>query len=247
MITTDLGEKISRRSARWIARRVVTFRLACPIVSFTFDDFPHSALDTGGRILENEGISATFYTAFGLASTNAEVGPVGSLRDLAACVNRGHEVACHTYDHLDCMRASAHEVNKSIVRNQAVARDLGLPPLRHFAYPFGCFGLTGKKIAMRHYASARTTMLGVNRDNIDLGLLKSAPIYSHSEAPGLADYFDALQSQGGWLILYTHDVSERPSRYGCTPEKLRRVLCRAREIGASILPVGAVVDKLLPT
>ena len=51
----------------------------------------------------------------------------------------------------------------------------------------------------------------------------------------------------GWLIFYTHDVSERPSPYGCTPEKLRFVVRRAKEIGASILPVGTVVDKLLAT
>src|SRR6202022_3477234 len=143
--------------------------------------------------------------------------------------------------------ASAQEVNKSIVRNQAVARELGLPPFRHFAYPFGCFGIAGKKIAMRHYASARTNMLGLNRDNIDLGLLKSVPIYPRSETLRLEHYLDALQSHEGWLIFYTHDVSERPSPYGCTPEELMLVIRRAREIGASILPVGAVVDKLLAT
>jgi hypothetical protein len=141
-------------------------------------------------------------------------------------------------------------VNKSIVRNQAVARDLGLPPFRHFAYPFGCFGIAAKKTAMRHYASARTTKLSVNRDNIDLGLLKSVPIYSRSETLRLEHYLhylDDLQSRAGWLIFYTHDLSECPSPYGCTPEHLRLVVHRAQEIGASILPVGKVVDKLLAT
>lgn len=247
MITTALREKVTRVSARWIARDVVPFRLDGPIVSLTFDDFPNSALDVGGRILEDEGISGTFYTAFGLANTNAEVGPIGSLQDLATCVHRGHEIGCHTYDHLDCMRASAQEVNKSILRNQAVARELGLPPFRHFAYPFGYFGVAGKKTTMRHYASARTNMLGVNRDNIDLGLLKSVPIYSRSETPRLRHYLDDLQFRAGWLIFYTHDLSERPSPYGCTPEHLRFVVRRAQQIGASILPVGAVVDKLLAT
>ncbi len=248
MMTTELREKVTQVLALWIARHVVPFHLDGPIVSFTFDDFPSSALDVGGRILENEGISGTFYTAFGLANTNTAVGPIGSLHDLAACVDRGHEIGCHTYDHLDCMRASAQEVNKSIVRNQAVARDLGLPPFRHFAYPFGCFGVAGKKTAMRHYASARTIMVGVNRDNIDLGLLKSVPIYSHSETPRWEHYLDDLQkNRAGWLIFYTHDLSECPSPYGCTPEKLRFVVRRAREIGASILPVGTVVDKLLAT
>lgn len=247
MITTALREKVTKVLALRIARHVVPFHLDSPIVSFTFDDFPRSALDVGGRILENEGISGTFYTAFGLADTNTDVGPIGSLHELAACMDRGHEIACHTYDHLDCRRASAREVNESIVRNQAVARNLGLPLFRHFAFPFGYFGIAGKKTAMRHYASARTTMWGLNSDNIDLGLLKGVPIYSRYETLRLEHYLDELQCRRGWLIFYTHDVSARPSPYGCTPEKLRLVVRRAKEIGASILPVGTVVDKLLAT
>src|ERR1700724_103861 len=97
---------------------------------------------------------------------------------------------------------------------------------------------------MQSYASARTITWGVNRCNVDLALLKSVPIYSRGGAPRLALYLDELQSCSGWLIFYTHDVSERPSPYGCTPSKLKSVIRRAREMGASVLPVGAVVDKL---
>lgn len=244
MIANVLRDKFTKLSALWIARHVVPCRFDRPIVSFTFDDFPQSALDVGGRILEKEGITATFYAAFGLANTDTEVGWVGSSYDLAACVDRGHEIGCHTFDHIDCLRASAEEVDRSMVHNQAVARNLGLPPFRNFAYPFGRFGITGKKVANRHYSSARTSICGINRNNIDLSLLKSVPIYSDSETPH-SEHFDSLQSRGGWLIFYTHDVSERPSSYGCTPEKLKFVIRRVREIGASIIPVGVVVDQLL--
>jgi peptidoglycan/xylan/chitin deacetylase (PgdA/CDA1 family) len=245
MIELPLASKLARLSARWIARSVVPFRSDRPIVSVTFDDFPISALDGGGRLLEQEGVAGTFYAAFGLAGTDTPVGPVGRLAELAACVARGHEIACHTYQHLDCFTATAQEIDRSLARNQAVARELGLPALRHFAYPFGRYDPATKKIAMRHFGSARGNTWGINRGDIDLGLLKSVALYSHSGESRWAPYFRALQSRGGWLIFYTHDVSASPSPYGCTPADLSLVIRRAREIGAALLPVGAVVDKLL--
>ena len=93
-------------------------------------------------------------------------------------------------------------------------------------------------------ASARTIVWGVNRVSIDLGLLKSVPIYSGGGSLRLTSYLDELQARSGWLVLYTHDVSMRPSPYGCTPEELNSVIRRARAMGALILPVGAVVDQL---
>jgi hypothetical protein len=34
---------------------------------------------------------------------------IGSIDDLAACVAAGHEIACHSYDHIDCRKAPAEE------------------------------------------------------------------------------------------------------------------------------------------
>ena len=55
------------------------FSFAHPVISLTFDDYPSSALDLGGRILASEGLSATYYTAFGLANTESASGTIGSL------------------------------------------------------------------------------------------------------------------------------------------------------------------------
>jgi peptidoglycan/xylan/chitin deacetylase (PgdA/CDA1 family) len=245
MMAAALRGRVRKFSAGWIAQNVVNFRRDNPVVSITFDDFPRTALDIGGDILNREGIVGTYYTAFGLADSDSAAGRIGGLNDLAACAERGHELACHTYDHLDCMTASTYALERNLLHNQAVARELGVPLLSHFAYPFGRFGTPSKKIVMRHYASARTVRWGVNRGRFDLGLLKSVPVYSVPGPPNLRSYFDELQSRGGWLILYTHDVSEQSSTIGCTPDTLRLVICYAREIGASILPVGAVVSELL--
>lgn len=231
-------------SARLIRRHVVPFRVARPVISLTFDDYPRSALEVGGRIIADEGVSATYYAAFGLARTDSPSGAIGSIEDLAACVEAGHEIACHSYNHVDCRKVSAIEFARNLERNRRVAQNLGLPPLRHFAFPFGRFCAAGKRIAMESYASARTTVWGVNRLNLDLGSLKSVPLYSRHGPRCLNPYLNELQAHHGWLILYTHDVSQRPSPYGCTPDELSSVVRRARAMGALLLPVGAVVDQL---
>lgn len=44
----------------------------------------------------------------------------------------------------------------------------------------------------------------------------------------------------GWLIFATHDVCERPSSYGVTPQLFRQVVVSTVETGARIEPVAAV-------
>ena len=127
MRISSLTQALDHLSARLFARHVVPFRLARPVISFTFDDYPRSALDLGGCILKSEGISATYYTAFGLARTGSPSGLIGSIDDLAACVAAGHEIACHSYDHIDCRKASAGEFARNLDRNRRIAQDLWPP------------------------------------------------------------------------------------------------------------------------
>ena len=42
-------------------RRTVKMQNADPLISFTFDDFPRSALEAGGQILRAHGVRGTYY------------------------------------------------------------------------------------------------------------------------------------------------------------------------------------------
>ncbi|MGD0192726.1 MAG: polysaccharide deacetylase family protein [Rhizomicrobium sp.] len=242
----SLRSKLAQIPAYWTARRRAVLRSDRPFVSITFDDYPRTALEVGGRLLEAEGIAATYYVAFGLAGTMTSSGPVGAAEELAACVKGGHEIGCHTHDHIACATVSARDVGANLSHNRSVAQALGLPALTHFAYPFGQFSAAAKSAAMKSYASARTTKWGVNRGDIDLGLLKSVPLYSHLGRGALEPYFVDIERNGGWLILYTHDVAVYPSVYGCTPDDLAYAVGRARQAGANPLTVGGVVQNMEP-
>ena len=41
---------------------------------------------------------------------------------------------------------------------------------------------------------------------------------------GIERIFDEAENTNGWLIFYGHDVTDRPSLYGCTPGLLRHAL-----------------------
>ncbi len=53
--------------------------------------------------------------------------------------------------------------------------------------------------------------------------------------------FNPLSSRAlhdhGWLIFYTHDVSDAPSEYGSTPAMLDWALSRLAEARIPVLPV----------
>ena len=75
------------RAAPWQLIEVPTRE---PIVSFTFDDVPDSALRVGAAILEACGVRGTFYISGGL---EGQVEPDRTLIDAAGCrelVARGH-------------------------------------------------------------------------------------------------------------------------------------------------------------
>ena len=51
------------RLARNIKLNALDTHLEEPVVSFTFDDFPRSALTVGGRVLRAHGWAGTYFTA----------------------------------------------------------------------------------------------------------------------------------------------------------------------------------------
>jgi hypothetical protein len=49
-------------------------------------------------------------------------------------------------------------------------------------------------------------------------------------------------ANNGWLIFATHDISETPTRFGCTPAFFERVVRLAVQSGAVILPVSRALQ-----
>lgn len=241
----SLIASINRFAAKYTHRQIVNFNLARSVVSFTFDDFPRSALEQGGFILEQHNVRGTFYCCAELNNTVSPSGLIASKEDLEDCIKRGHELGCHTYNHMDCSLHTNTYISEAIKKNQQSIRSITTLPLQHFSYPYGRAGMAAKKTAMHHYKSARTTLPGVNQKTIDLGMLKAVPLYSRSNSDVWRTYLHQLSAKSGWLIFYTHDISAHPSHYGCTIQELQAVVAQALEMGYDVMPIGHVVDQLI--
>jgi peptidoglycan/xylan/chitin deacetylase (PgdA/CDA1 family) len=84
-----------------------------PLLSFTFDDFPRSSYTNGGTILNNFGFKATYYVSLGLMGKELPVGPAFINEDIEKLMKDGHELGCHTYDHLDAWDTIPYKFSES--------------------------------------------------------------------------------------------------------------------------------------
>src|SRR5260370_12388848 len=91
--------KYQRITARSFGRRPFAIKTESPLISFTFDDFPRSALLTGGAILQSFGLAGTYYASLGLMGSQAATGPIFLPEDLKVLLEHGHELESHPFTH----------------------------------------------------------------------------------------------------------------------------------------------------
>jgi peptidoglycan/xylan/chitin deacetylase (PgdA/CDA1 family) len=230
--------KVSHRLAMHLQVDTYRLRNAGPMVSFTFDDLPKSAATTGADILEAHGAHGTFYVSGGLVGVTTPEWAAGDASDLLSLRRRGHEIGCHTFSHLDCGQAPAGLAAGDVERNLEALRALGAPEPRTFAYPYGDVSTPAKAALGSRFSLLRALHHGL----IDRGSdLNQAPAVGIEGPPGeqaARGWLRRALAQRAWLILYTHDVREDPSPFGCTPAALARLLDEALAGGAEIVTVA---------
>ena len=243
--STSLSAKISRKLLPLQARRNLRFKLERPIISFTFDDFPRSALTNGAQRLEAQDWRATFYVAAGLMGIENHHGESFTETDLALLQSNGHEIAGHTFSHLDCSQCSAEQINAEIERNNTALTALGVTDtIEHFAWPYGTATAAHKTALGRYFKSMRGVRSGVHHNSVDLNCLKSTPLFSGAEFETALEQVQALNKRPGWLIFFTHDVRDEPSKWGITPQDFEKIIEAVKVSGADVLPVGKALNKL---
>jgi hypothetical protein len=62
----------------------------------------------------------------------------------------------------------------------------------------------------------------------------------------LTSWIDDLVAAPGWLIFFTHDVSDDPTMFGCTPATLERLIGDARGRGCALMTVDRALDEIGP-
>jgi len=215
-----------------------------PICTFSFDDCPRSALETGGRILEQRDLAGTFFVSGGVLG-GGEHEPMLSASDLQNLVRRGHELGCHTYSHKSVRTTSIPELRADLDHNREVLLAAsGAESLVSFAYPFGRAKYTAKLEIAARFAAARGIRPGINGRILDMAQLLAVPLYAWEfAAERVQTLIERTVESCGWLIFYTHDIVDTPSPFGCTPAQLEAVVAYAAG-RTKILPVRDVIKGL---
>lgn len=232
-----------RNAAVPVFRRTIPFELAEPIISFTFDDFPQTALFEGGAALKRHNVAGTFYVSLGLLDTLAPAGQLCRLEDVIATANDGHELGCHTYSHCHSWDTNSRDYERALTENAAaLTRILPGHKFQSFSYPIALPRPSVKRVCSKYFSSCRGGGQVSNFGSADLNQLSA---YFLEKVDGNLEPVKAaieLNRQGkGWLIFATHDVTLNPSPYGCTPQFFKDVVQCAIDSGARVLPVAQAV------
>jgi peptidoglycan/xylan/chitin deacetylase (PgdA/CDA1 family) len=229
-------------------RRIVPLGDHGPVVTFTFDDFPRTALTAGATLLERYGARATYYVAMSLMNKRNDLGDQFRYEDLISVLTRGHEIASHTFSHVSARRTAYDDFIRDLAWGEsALLETPGIHPSHNFAYPYGEATLEAKKKIGSRVASSRGTCPGLNGPQVDLNLLRANSLYGDmSRAKAAQELILENEAKKSWLIFYTHDVTPKPSPYGCTPELLDAVCSFAASRRACFRTVSQVVELLAP-
>ena len=239
-------DKMRRRAGRYLDIRPVEVAPARGVFSLSFDDIPVSAWAEAGPILAEHGIKATYYVCGGLSGGSNMGLPQFETEHLQALHDAGHEVGCHTYEHVSTLTLSPAELDASFARNAAwVAERLDDYVMRTFAYPFGDASLGSKAVVDSRFLCGRGVRDGINAGKADRANLQAIGLESR-RLPGydLEGMMAKTAQEKGWLIAYGHDVMDGPTPYGCTPDDLDRVIRLAKAADLEILPVALAWEEV---
>jgi peptidoglycan/xylan/chitin deacetylase (PgdA/CDA1 family) len=237
--TARVQGRYQRATAGYLFRRSFVGNRQGPLISFSFDDFPRSALFAGGAILKRFGFAGTYYASFGLMGKEAPTGTMFLPEDIRSVVEAGHELGCHTFAHCHSWNTTPRSFEDSIVENGATLKEF-LPEARFrtFSYPICPPRPATKQATGKHFVCCRGGGQTFNVGTMDLNYLAAYFLeQARGDLAAVKSLIDRNCQEGGWLVFATHDIAPNPTPYGCTPEFFEHTVQYAANSGARVLPV----------
>nr|WP_233123843.1 polysaccharide deacetylase family protein [Agrobacterium vaccinii] len=234
-----ISERVVERAVRALPVSTLNVAPTRPVVSFTFDDVPDTAHSAGARILEENGVRGTFYIAGGLLGKRE---PDRNLITASGCkhlAENGHEIGCHTFSHHAVNTMSGGKLQADLDRNGKLLDEFDpAREIRNFAFPYNRGSLSHRRTFASRYATARAGGDRINRGTVNRSYLWGMEIRQpESDALALTKEIDAVVANPGWLIFFTHDISNTPTPYGCQPETFATLVRYAVSQNCLVLPV----------
>jgi peptidoglycan/xylan/chitin deacetylase (PgdA/CDA1 family) len=242
---TSVRNYYKRKSAYAVFRKPINISTPQPLISFTFDDFPRTALVAGGAILNRYGASGTYYVSLGILGEDSPSGPLCTSDDLVQLREQRHELGCHTFSHCNSWDTESTVFEHSIIQNRDALK--GLFPdaeFKSFSYPMSEPHPITKLKTGRHFQCCRAGGQTLNLGTADLNQLSAYFLEkSRNRIQDVKDIIDLNHQKNGWIIFATHDIRRQPGPYGCVPEFFEEVVRYASSRGR-VLPVDKALEAL---
>lgn len=138
---------------------------------------------------------------------------------------------CHSHTHPHFGQLTVEEIAWELQQVDAAFIAHGYSPPKHLAYPYGDYGKNARTQAAIKAVVSQYRLSG----RVVWGQMEAYPIadwYVHEAAQlkratgwsKIKGWVDECIATNSLLHIFTHDVSAKPSSYGCTPEKLAQLL-----------------------
>ena len=209
----SLRGKLRRRLVRLYHRHPAMTAPPGPMISFSFDDAPRSAATTGASILETYNARGTFLVCGALTGTTFTTGLLASDAELVDLHRRGHEIGCHTLDHIDCGQMDELTIRRSLDANAGVLTGLGLPSPTAFAYPYGDVSSGAKRAVATRFRLARGLHPGLVGKGTDLHQAPALGLEGEQSLAQARHWMARALRETAWLILFTHNVHDDPGEF----------------------------------
>lgn len=154
-------------------------------IALTFDDGFRNFYTDALPVLDEFGFTATVFlvTDYCGKRNEWEAGTAIPLMDLLKwsevkeSIKRGIEFGAHTRTHPDLTRLAAAEAEREVVESKLAIEDRTGCEVTTFAYPFGRFNASVKRLAASNFDAAVSTNLGRARSDSDVFALKRVDAY----------------------------------------------------------------------
>jgi len=240
----SISARILRRLTSFQSRECLSFDISRPIVSFSFDDCPKSVILNGLAPMEAEGWRSTLYIAGGLIGTRNHHGEQMSWQDVRDAQKAGHEIGCHSFSHVDGTQISLTDMEADLMRNNNIFEREGIQSSATYAYPYGQMTANLKADLGQVFNGLRGIKPGVMRKCVDLNEINSTALFTGKRVKSAIKQIHSLKNKPGWMTLFTHDIRDNSSEWGCTKEEFLAVIEAVKSVDAIVLPVNEAISYL---
>ena len=174
-----------------------------PMVSITFDDGWQSVHDRALPLLDKHDFSSTQY----VNASSIETPNFMTAAELQQMHDAGHEIAAHSYDHVDLTSLGTDRLDEELRSSKEVLTAAGLRT-DGLAPPFGRSDPQVDWYASKYFDIVRGTNEGINtRQNLEPHDLDVFYVTDETTLDDLAEALAETSRLNGWLILVYHQIA----------------------------------------